>query len=152
MDILLNFSEVKENYMNRGLIPAIMLLLLTFSCAGGDDVIKTGGSDVVTASWTGKAKIVSTGKPGESCSGEKDYIDVRFDFTPDDPRAVTKYLACDVSDKNILLFYDNRHDLHKNWILKWGLKQGNVYRAVRHENTLNSKGNRASFEVFLEPR
>ena len=138
--------------MNRGLIPAIMSLLVTFSCVGWDDSVKKNSTDVVTASWAGKAKIISTGKPGESCSGERDYIDVRFDFIPDDPGAATKYLAGDVSDKNILLFYDNRHDLHKNWIIRWGLKKGNVYRALRHENTLNSEGNRASFEVFLEPR
>jgi len=124
-----------------------------FASCGTEKIITDKPSGTVSAaSWTGKVKIVSTGKPGESCSGEKDYVDVRFDFIPDDPDAVNRYLVKNVSDKNILLFYDNRSDLHKNWIEKWGLETGNIYRALRHENTLNSRGNRAVFEVFIEPR
>lgn len=130
----------------------VLLFLIFVSCGTGKVITDKADNTVTSASWSGKVKIVSTGKPGESCSGEKDYIDVRFDFVPDDAGVVNRYLVKDVSDKNILLFYDNRSDLHKNWIEKWGLKTGNVYRAIRHENTLNSRGNRAAFEVFLEPR
>ena len=131
----------------------IIITIMVFTACGSEKIISNEPDNMVTsASWSGKVKIVSTGKPGKSCSGEKDYIDVRFDFVPDDADAVNRYLVKDVSDKNILLFYDNRSDLHKNWIEIWGLKTGNVYRAIRHENTLNSRGNRAAFEVFLEPR
>ena len=130
------------------IIPFIIFL----SCGTGKIITDKPHDTVTSADWSGKVKIVSTGKPGESCSGEKDYIDVRFDFFPDDADAANRYLVKEAGDKNILLFYDNRSDLHKNWIEKWGLKTGNVYRAVRHENTLNRPGKRAAFEVFLEPR
>lgn len=130
------------------LIPVIMLA----SCVTEQNITDNSSVTVTAASWSGKVKIVSTGKPGESCSGEKDYVDVRFDFVPDDAGAVNRYLVKEVLDKNILLFYDNRSDLHKNWVEKWGLKTGNVYRAIRHENPLNRPGHMAVFEVFLEPR
>lgn len=134
--------------MIRKILFILMPFVFSLSCATEKAITDTA----TAASWTGKVKIVSTGIPGKSCSGEKDYIDVRFDFMPDDAGAVNRYLVNEASDKNILLYYDNRFDLHRNWIEKWGLKTGNVYRAVRHENTLNSPGKRAAFEVFLEPR
>lgn len=134
--------------MTRKILLILIAFVVCLSCA----TEKTITDKAAAASWTGTVKIISTGKPGESCSGEKDYIDVRFDFTPDDADAVNGYLVKESPDKNILLYYDNRFDLHKNWIEKWGLKTGNVYRAVRRENTQNSPGKRAAFEVFLEPR
>lgn len=138
--------------MIRKLLFILVPVIMFASCVTEKNITGDSSENVTGASWAGKVKIVSVGIPGKSYSGEKDYIDVRFDFIPDDADAVNRYLVKEVSDKNILLFYDNRSDLHKNWIEKWGLKTGNTYRAVRHENILNRAGNRTAFEVFLEPR
>lgn len=138
--------------MFRRWMVVLIAVILTLSC-GSEKVIKQEEKPAVTtASWAGRAKIVSIGRQGDSYSREKDYVEVRFDFIPDDPAAPGKYLSCDDGDKNILLFYDNRYDLHKNWIFKWGLKVGNEYRAIRHENIKNSPGHRTEFVVTLEPR
>jgi len=125
----------------------LISVIIPFSCS--KEQVQT---ERKKTSWSGKARIVSIGKKGESSSGNIDYLEVRFYFIPDDPSAPEQYLAAEEPDRNRLLFYDNRYELHKNWISKWGLKTGNEYRAVRHENILNSKGHRAAFEVLLEPR
>ncbi|HQO39468.1 MAG TPA: hypothetical protein PK986_03270 [Spirochaetota bacterium] len=136
----------------NGRLFLVLLLMVYFSCGSGKVITDKPDGIITSASWPGTVKIISIGIPGKSCSGQKDYVDVIFDFTPDSADAAKKYLVKDVSDKNKILFYDNRSDLHKNWIDKWGLKTGNIYRAVRHENIMNSSRNRVSFDVLLEPR
>ena len=130
----------------------IMFLPLLITAACGTETVIPDKPALTTASWNGKAKIVSIGKEGESSSREKDYLEVRFDFIPDDPTAPERYLAGREGDRNRLLVYDNRQDLHKNWIQKWGLKTGNEYRAVRYENIKNRPGYMTEFVVNLEPR
>jgi hypothetical protein len=136
----------------KGRLFLVLLLMVYFSCGSGKFVTDEPDGIISSASWPGTVKIISIGTSAKSYSGEKDYVDVRFDFIPDDARAASRYLVKDVSDKNQILFYDNRSELHKNWIDKWGLKTGNIYRAVRHENIMNSSKNRVSFDVLLEPR
>lgn len=130
----------------------VLLSSILFISCGTGTVIKDDKPAVTATSWQGKAKIVSIGKEGESSSREKNYLEVRFDFIPDDPAAPQKYIVPDEGDRNRVLYYDNRTDLHKNWILKWGLKVGNEYRATRYENIKNSHGRRTEVVVILEPR
>ncbi len=134
-------------------ISGILLTVMLLAACGTENIkIDDKKSDpVTTAKWKGKAKIVSIAKKAGRSSGA-DYFEVRFDFIPDDPSAAGSYLVKEAGDKNIVLFYDDSTEFHKSWLDKWGLKTGNIYRAVRHENTLNSEGNRAAFEVILEPR
>ena len=84
----------------NGRLFLVLLLMVYFSCGSGKVITDKPDGIITSASWPGTVKIISIGIPGKSCSGQKDYVDVIFDFTPDSADAAKKYLVKDVSDKN----------------------------------------------------
>jgi hypothetical protein len=78
-------------------------------------------------------------------------MELYFDFIPSDPRVTNKYQYPEKKDSQILLQYDNRKSFHKNWIMKWGLKTGNEYPALRYEASGKVTGKHVYYEVELSP-
>jgi len=139
-----------------GKLNTIILLLIVISAVSCNAPDKRSGSGPVkktlTKTHNGKA-VISEIAPSKdnSGNGSSGYVDIYFNFIPSDPHAPDKYLCGECPDRKIRLFYDNRDSFHSTWVMKWGIKPGKEYTAVRHE--LLRKDNRASVshEVFLEP-
>ena len=129
----------------------ITVLLFLFSCKTEEPVV-IKKSDPVFRTYNGKAKIASI-VPSKENDGKdsSSYMELYFDFIPSDPDAGQKYQYPEKRDSNILLQYDNRKSFHKNWIMKWGLKTGNEYPALRHEGSGKVTGGHVYYDVELSP-
>jgi len=130
---------------------SFITLLLVISCSTEKPaVIKKNES--LFKSYKGTARIVSITPVKDSVDTEdSSYMQLFFDFSPADPGAKNNYQFPEAADSNILLKYDNRNSFHKNWILKWGLKPGNEYPAVRYENSGKVTGAHVYYDVELYP-
>lgn len=137
--------------LKRLFISFIPLLLLFISCSTKEPaVIKKNES--LFKSYKGTARIVSITPSKDTVNTEgSSYMQLYFDFLPADPGVKNNYQFPEAADSNILLKYDNRKSFHKNWILKWGLKQGNEYPAVRYENSGKVTGAHVYYYVELSP-
>jgi hypothetical protein len=123
---------------------AIPVLLLLFAACVTDP------KDNYTA-YHGSAKIVSIETSAYNPTGKHEYVDIYFDFIPDDPQAPEQYRYKTELDKNQRLFYDHRGNLHKNWVEDTGIRVDNVYPAVRYERTRHIFGAPVFFEVDVTP-
>jgi len=82
--------------------------------------------------YYGTAKITSIKISQYNPSNDNSYYDIFFDFTLNN-KENKKYKYLKFSDKNNRLFINHRGNLHKKWIISTGIKEGDVYPAIRFE-------------------
>jgi hypothetical protein len=136
--------------MKYSILPACLLVLF-ISCKTGDPVIEKKVSPVFRT-YKGTAKIISI-IPAKENNGNDNgsFMELYFNFIPSDSAEAKRYQFPEAPDSNILLKYDNRKSFHKNWIMKWGLKNGNEYPATRYEASGKVTGAHVYYDVELSP-
>ena len=96
--------------------------------------------------YKGKAKITSIKESQYNPSGKNEYVDIFFDFIPDDASAPGRYIYKKFPDSKCRLFYNHRGNLHKKWVTETKIKEGNIYPAIRYEK----KGSMGGAPVFFD--
>ncbi len=143
--------------MNKYLIfiPVVLIILISVSCSSPDKKKIHGNTkqyEKRQANHSGKAVITEILPSKNDQAGDNsDYMNIYFKFIPSAPGAKEKYLCASCPDSNVKIFYDNRESFHKNWILKWEIKPGKEYSAIRHEYSRENGKTSVTYEVFLEP-
>lgn len=136
--------------MKYGLI-LISFFVFFVSCKTEEPVVEKK-SQPVFRTYKGKAKIVSIVPSKEKDGNDSSsYMELYFDFIPSETAISKNYQFPEAGDSNILLKYDNRNSFHKNWIMKWGLKNGNEYPAKRYEASGKVTGAHVYYDVELTP-
>jgi len=100
--------------------------------------------------FPGKVTIVEIKDSQYNPNGKKSYSDIYMDFAPDDVSAPSRYRFKKWKDTRVQLSHKSRMNHYKPWVKKAGIKEGNVYKAIRYEK--NSFGSSAPviFKVNLE--
>ncbi len=127
---------------------SLMLIFTVLSCGKTTDTWIN--KDVpVAKTFRGKARIVLI-TPAKDDTGREsqEFMDIYFDFISAEKSG---YMYPDSKDTRIILNYDDRNVFHKNWIEKWGIKEGNEYPAVRREVKGKTTGAHVYYEVELSP-
>lgn len=137
--------------MSKYAVLSLSLMLFFVSCKTEEPTV-VQKTEPVFRTYKGKARIVSMA-PSKNNTGEDDdsYMALYFDFIPSDPGAMKKYQFPEIKDTKVLLNYDNRKSFHKNWIMKWGVKAGNEYPALRYEAFGKATGAHVYYDVELAP-
>jgi hypothetical protein len=120
----------------------LMLILLCSSC------ITT--LEEAYNSFHGRAEIISIKQSQYNPAGKNQYVDIFFNFTPDDAQAPSSYRYKDFSDSSSQLFYDHIGNHLKTWVAAKSIKKGNVYRAIRYERRGSSGGAPVFFDVYID--
>lgn len=120
----------------------LMMLLLCSSC------ITT--PEEAYNSFNGHAKIISVKASQYNPTGKNEYVDIFFDFIPDDVAAPSGYRYKNFPDSSRQLFYNHMGNHLKSWVTAKGIKQGNLYRAIRHEKRGSAGGAPVYFDVLLD--
>jgi hypothetical protein len=119
--------NMKRMYALLSCFAAAGLSLLCMSC------LFQNPADLY-ADIPGKATIVEVAPSGYNPTpATMTYLDVFFDFTPDDPAARNSYVRKSWSDRRVRLFVDHRGNLPSTWVQQKGISVGKTYRAVRSE-------------------
>ncbi len=141
-----------KNFYSVNLLIRLLIPLFFVACAAEVKKTVTPPPEENVKVYYGKAVITGITDSGDTSAADKrGYMEIYFDYFPDDPGALKKYLCTGCPDTGKKLFYDNRENFHANWIKKWDIKQGNAYSAIRREELKNGRPD-VSYEVFLEQR
>ena len=97
-------------------------------------------------SYKGKAKIIAIRESHYNPTGKNEYVDIFFDFIPDDATAPGMYIYKKFPDSDCRLFYNHRGNHLKKWVTETKIKEGNVYTAIRYEK----KGSLGGAPVFFD--
>jgi hypothetical protein len=119
-----------------------MLILLCSSC------ITT--PEEAYSSFNGRAKIISVKTSQYNPAGKNEYVDIFFDFIPDDAAAPSGYRYKNFPDSSRQLLYNHMGNHLKSWVREKGIKEGNVYRATRHEKRGGAGGAPVYFDLFID--
>ncbi|HPQ54589.1 MAG TPA: hypothetical protein PK253_15165 [Spirochaetota bacterium] len=124
---------------------AVTLILPALFAACGTTV-----EEAYTA-YRGTAKIVAIEESHYNPTGNNEYVDIYFDFQPDDPEARKNYIFKNTSDTRQRLFFEHWGNLHEKWVQDTGIKINNVYPAVRYEKRGGFGGAPVFFKVSVLP-
>jgi hypothetical protein len=97
----------------------------------------------------GTARIVEIADSTYDPHGERKYVDVFFDFIPDDPSSPRTYRYPEWTDTHQRLFINHRGNLPRAWIQEKGIRVGEEYTATRYER-VRGRGSPVFFEVTVE--
>lgn len=123
----------------------ILIILLIFVATGCKYNIRDYYKPI-----PGKVTIVEIKNSQYNPNGKKSYSDIFMNFVPNDLSAPSRYRFKKWKDTHVQLSHRSRMNHYKPWIKKAGIKEGNVYKAIRYEK--NSFGSSAPviFKVSLE--
>lgn len=144
-DRLHNYNCVYDTWRAYMKNVAVMLIVPILFTACGTTV-----ENAYTA-YSGKAKIISIQESQYNPTGNNEYVDIFFDFQPDDPDAPKKYIYKKTPDTNRRLFFEHWGNLHEKWVRDTGIKINNVYPAVRYEKRAGLGGAPVFFRVSVLP-
>ncbi len=102
--------------------------------------------------FPGKVTIVEIKDSQYNPTGKKNYSDIFMDFVPDNPTAPSRYRFKKWKDTHVQLSHRSRMNLYKPWIKKIGIKEGNVYKAIRYEKNSFGSSTPVIFKVDLEAK
>jgi hypothetical protein len=120
----------------------LMLILVCSSCVTTPEE--------AYSSYNGNAKIISVKASQYNPTGKSEYVDIFFDFIPDDSAAPSGYRYKNFPDSSRQLFYNHMGNHLKSWVKAKGIKEGNVYRAMRHEKRGGAGGAPVYFDLLID--
>ena len=120
----------------------LMLILVCSSC------ITT--PEEAYSSYNGNVKIISVKVSQYNPTGKSEYVDIFFNFIPDDTAAPSGYRYKNFPDSSRQLFYNHMGNHLKSWVREKGIKEGNLYRAIRREKRRGAGGAPVYFDVFID--
>lgn len=127
-------------------IAVLTLILLSGLCAVGCASLDPHRNyDAIP----GTARIVEIVDSRYDPTGEREYVDVYFDFIPEDPLSPRTYRYPGCTDTRRRLFVDHRGNLPRSWVQEKGIKVGQEYPAMRYER-VSGRGSPVFFEVTVE--
>lgn len=96
----------------------------------------------------GTARIVEIADSAYNPTGKNEFVDIYFNFIPDDPSAPGRYRYPGWADTHQRLFIDHRGNLLRAWVEKTGIEVGDELPAVRYER-IRGGGSPVVFEVAV---
>jgi len=101
-------------------------------------------------SYNGRAKMISIKKSPYNPTGKNEYVDIFFNFIPDDAGAPSGYRYKNFPDSSRQLFYNHRGNHLKSWVVEKGIKEGDIYRAIRREKRGGAGGAPVYFDLLID--
>lgn len=107
----------------------LAVIIVTFGCL---DPLIDGRCKYVDI--PGTVVVISVTDADASANNcPNDPVEVRFNFTPDDPAARDLYIYGDVTDTNRRLTVFDGKNPPRHWVVDQGLTEGSTHRCIRHE-------------------